>query len=131
MVSLDKADIIIAGGRGMGGIEGLKELEGLGNLFREFFENVEIGASRPAVDLGWVASNRQVGLTGEKVAPALYIAVGISGAIQHLVGIMRAEKIVAINNDSKSNIFTVADFGVVGDYKEILPAFKKKWEEMS
>ncbi len=131
VVALDKAEVIISGGRGIGGIEGFKELEELAKLFRESFEKVEIGCSRPAVDFGWVSSSRQVGLTGEKVSPALYIAVGISGATQHLAGIMRAKKIVAINIDPKSSIFNVADYGVVEDYKEVLPAFKKKWRELS
>ena len=83
------------------------------------------------MDLGWISSNRQVGLTGEKVSPSLYMAVGISGAIQHLVGITRAKRIVAINTDSKSPIFDVADYGVVGDYQEVLPAFMKKWRGLS
>jgi electron transfer flavoprotein alpha subunit len=129
-VELDKADAIIAGGRGIGGNEGFKDLEVLANLFKESFERVEIGTSRPPVDSGWVSSNRQVGLTGEKVSPVLYIAIGISGAIQHLVGITQAKKIVAINTDSESNIFNVADYGVVGDYKAVIPAFKRKWIEL-
>ncbi len=130
-VELDKADVIISGGRGIGGTEGFEKIKELAGLFRESFENVEIGASRPAVDLGWISSNHQVGLTGEKVAPSLYMAVGISGAIQHLVGIAQAKMIVAINTDSKSPIFDVADYGVIGDYKEVLPAFMKKWRELS
>ena len=131
VVALDKAEVIISGGRGIGGIEGFKELDELANLFRESFEKVEVGCSRPAVDFGWIPSGRQIGLTGEKVSPALYIAVGISGATQHLAGIMRAKKIVAINSDPKSSIFNVADYGVVEDYKKVLPAFKKKWRELS
>jgi electron transfer flavoprotein alpha subunit len=130
-VELEKADVIISGGRGIGGIEGFKELEQLADLFKESFDKVEIGASRAAVDLGWVSSNRQVGLTGEKVSPTLYIAVGISGATQHLIGMVQSKKIVAINIDPKSNIFKVAEYGVVGDYKEVLPAFRKKWKELS
>ncbi|MDP7525196.1 MAG: electron transfer flavoprotein subunit alpha/FixB family protein [Dehalococcoidales bacterium] len=130
-VELEKADVIISGGRGIGGTEGFEVIEELAELFRESFENVEVGASRPAVDLGWISSNRQVGLTGEKVSPSLYMAVGISGAIQHLVGITRAKRIVAINTDSKSPIFDVADYGVVGDYQEVLPAFMKKWRGLS
>jgi len=131
IVELDKADVIISGGRGVGGIDGFKEIGKLRDLFKKYFDKVEIGASRPAVDSGWTSSNRQIGLTGEKVAPTLYIAVGISGAIQHLVGISKSKKIVAINSDEKSNIFNVTDYGVVGDYKKVLPAFMKEWEKLS
>jgi len=131
VVALDKAEVIISGGRGVGGIEGFKELEELADLFRESIEKVEVGCSRPPVDFGWLSHSRQIGLTGEKVSPALYIAVGISGAMQHLAGIMRAKKIVAINSDLESSIFKVADYGVVGDYKRVLPSFKKKWRELS
>lgn len=131
VVALDKADVIVSGGRGIGGVEGFTELKELVALLKDTFETVEIGGSRPAVDLGWVSSSRQVGLTGEKVSPSIYIAVGISGATQHLVGMMRAKQIVAINTDAKCGIFKVANLGVVADYKQVLPAFKKKWSELS
>ncbi|MBU4036732.1 MAG: electron transfer flavoprotein subunit alpha/FixB family protein, partial [Proteobacteria bacterium] len=131
-VSLDKAEIIISGGRGIGGSEGFKELEEMAELMRKSSGSVvEIGGSRPAVDLGWLPSSRQVGLTGEKVSPDLYVAIGISGATQHLVGMMRSKKIVAINKDKKASIFNIANYGIVGDYKEIIPAFNKKWRELS
>ncbi|WP_300464165.1 electron transfer flavoprotein subunit alpha/FixB family protein [Desulfobacula sp.] len=127
VVALNKADVIISGGRGIGGIEGFEELATLVPLFKESFANVIIGASRPAIDSGWISSNRQIGLTGEMVAPDFYIAVGISGAIQHIAGMSKSKTVVAINKDEDSNIFNLADYGVVGDYREILPAFKKKW----
>lgn len=130
-VALDSADAIVCGGRGIGSLEGFKELEELAALLKDTFGNVEIGGSRPAIDLGWLSSNRQIGLTGEKVSPVMYIAVGISGATQHLAGMMRSKQIVAINTDAKCSIFKVANLGVVGDYKLVLPAFKKKWKELS
>ena len=130
VVALDKADVIIAGGRGIGSSEGFEALSNLVPLFKESFETVDVGASRPAIDSGWISSNRQIGLTGEKVAPEFYIAVGISGAIQHLAGMSKSKTVIAINNDEESNIFNFADHGVVGDYKDILPAFKKKWSEV-
>jgi len=130
-VELDKADVIIAGGRGIGGLEGLKELEDMADSLKKSFDNVMIGCSRPVVDSGWMPSNRQIGLTGETVSPDLFIAVGISGAIQHLVGMIRSKKIIAINNDPNSNIFWVADYGVVDDFEKVIPAFRKKWEELA
>lgn len=131
-VSLDKADIIISGGRGVGGPEGFKILEEMADLIRQSSGSVvEIAGSRPAVDLGWVSSSRQVGLTGEKVSPELYVAIGISGATQHLVGMMRSKKIVAINKDKKASVFNVANYGIIGDFNEVLPAFNKKWRELS
>ena len=84
-----------------------------------------VGASRPPCDLGWVPANVQVGQTGEKVAPSLYMACGISGAIQHIAGISGAKKIIAVNKDPKANIFRIADYGVVGSCEEVLPAFRK------
>ena len=127
-VRLDKADAIVAGGRGLGGPEGFKDLEGLAELLKKRFERVEIGSSRPPVDTGWIPSPHQVGLTGEKVAPDLYIAIGISGAMQHIAGITGAKKIVAINKSPKAYIFKVADYGIVGEYEKVLPAFKDRLE---
>lgn len=129
-VGLHKADVVIAGGRGIGSVDGFEELENLANLFKKT-NSIGIGCSRPAVDSGWMPSNCQIGLTGEIVSPDLYIAVGISGAIQHLVGMTRSKKIVAVNTDANCNIFNVADYGVVGDYKKVLPALKRKLEELS
>jgi len=129
-IALDKADTIVAGGRGIQGVEGLRQLEEMVRVLKRYFKEVELGASRPLVDIGLVPSQRQVGLTGEKVAPELYIAVGISGALQHLTGMLGAKNIVAINNNPKAPIFEVAHYGVVGDYQEVVPAVIKKLEEM-
>jgi electron transfer flavoprotein alpha subunit len=128
-VKLADADAIVAGGRGVGSAEGFKELEKLKAVLEKSFNKVEIGASRPPVDKGWISPSRQIGLTGEKVSPTLYIAVGISGATQHVVGMDKSKIIVAINNDPNAYIFSIADIGVVGDYREILPHFIKGLEE--
>jgi electron transfer flavoprotein alpha subunit len=90
---------------------------------------VMVGCSRPVVDKCWMSSDHQVGLTGSMIAPDAYVAVGISGAVQHLVGMIRSKKIIAINTDAGCNMFKVADYGVVADYKELLPALIKKLEE--
>jgi electron transfer flavoprotein alpha subunit len=129
-VALDKANVIIAGGRGMGGPEGFEDLENLANSFQQSFDEVMIGCSRPVVDSGWLPSSRQIGLSGAMVQPDLYVAIGISGAVQHLAGMARSRKIVAVNTDANSNIFAVADYGVVDDYKRVIPALKTKWEEL-
>lgn len=130
IVDLDKANVIVAGGRGIGGPEGFKELEDLADSLKKSFDEVMVGCSRPAVDSGWMPSSRQIGLSGAMVQPDLYIAVGISGAIQHLVGMARSRKIVAVNTDANSSIFTVADYGIVEDYKKVVPALKTRWEEL-
>ncbi|MEM2104159.1 MAG: electron transfer flavoprotein subunit alpha/FixB family protein [Candidatus Bathyarchaeia archaeon] len=127
-VRLDAADAIIAGGRGLGEIEGFKELEKLKATLSKILEKVEIGASRPPVDKGWIPSSRQIGITGEKVSPKLYIAVGISGATQHVVGMENSKIVVAINNNPKAPIFSVSDIGVIADYRELLPLFIKELE---
>ncbi len=129
-VKLDNADAIVSGGRGIGEEEGFKDLKELASVLEQSYGKVEIGSSRPPVDSGWVPSSRQIGLTGEKVSPKLYIAVGISGATQHLVGMSNSGKIIAINNDPNATIFEMSDYGVVGDYEEVLPSFKTKLEEI-
>jgi electron transfer flavoprotein alpha subunit len=129
-VKLDKAEAIISGGRGLGDRDGFALLKELAEVLRTFkFRKVEIAGSRPAVDAGWIEKNRQVGLTGVKVSPELYVAVGISGAMQHIAGITKAKKIVAINTDPKAPIFNFADYGVVGDYKKVVPAIIRKLRE--
>ena len=90
-----------------------------------------LGGSRPAVEKGWIHSRFQVGLTGVRVSPKLYIAVGISGSIQHIAGVMGAKTIVAINKDPEANIFKEAHYGVVGDYKQVLPAIQRMPERTS
>ena len=132
-IGLDKADAIVAGGRGLKsdeGTEGLEQLKELIRVLKRRFSKVELGASRPLVDGGLVPSSRQVGLTGEKVAPELYIAVGVSGSLQHLTGMLGSKKIIAINNNSKAPIFEVAHYGIVGNYQDVLPSLIRKLEEL-
>ncbi|MGE3993128.1 electron transfer flavoprotein subunit alpha/FixB family protein [Pseudorhodoplanes sp.] len=114
---LQNADVVVAGGRGLGGPEGFVLL---GELAGEL--NAAVGASRVACDLGWCPHSRQVGLSGKTVAPRLYIAFGISGAPQHVAGCANAKSIVAINTDEKAEIFKLAKFGVVADCAEFIPA---------
>ena len=129
-VSLDKADAVVAGGRGIGNVEDLEHLEKLAESLRKHFDTVEVGASRPLVDAGWLPPLRQIGLTGAKIRPQLYIAIGISGSLQHLAGVSGAKKIVAINSDPEASIFTFADFGVVGKYEDVLPALVAELKEL-
>jgi electron transfer flavoprotein alpha subunit len=124
-VRLEAAEVIISGGRGIGGPEGFKQLEELAKILKG-----AVGASRPPCDNGWVPDIFQVGLTGKIVAPELYIAVAISGASQHLAGCSGCKNIIAINKDPEANIFREARFGVVGDWKKVLPAFTAKVREL-
>jgi len=129
VAELDKASVIIAGGRGIAEKEDFEILKALAGAMSKTHGNVMIGCSRPVVDKCWMSSDHQVGLTGSMIAPDAYIAIGISGAIQHLVGMIRSKKIISINTDPGCNMFKVSDYGVVGDYKEILPTLVKKLEE--
>ena len=124
-ISLEAANVVISGGRGMGGAEGFKQLEELAKMLKG-----AVGASRPPCDNGWVPDVLQVGLTGKIVAPDLYIAVALSGSSQHMAGCSGCKNIVAINKDPEANIFREARFGVVGDWKKVLPAFSAKVKEL-
>ena len=124
-LDLSRAEVIVAAGRGLGGPEHLGLIQELASLF----DRGAVGASRPVVDAGWLPLEHQVGMTGQTVAPKLYLACGISGAIQHTLGMSRAGLIAAINTDPAAAIFNVAHLGVVQDLHQFLPVLIAKLRE--
>ena len=124
-IRLEDASVVVAGGRGIGGPDGFKQLEELAKVLKG-----AVGATRPPCDAGWITDTVQIGLTGKIVSPNVYIAVAISGASQHLAGCSGAKNIIAINRDAEATIFKEARFGVVGDWKKIVPAFQAKIKEL-
>jgi electron transfer flavoprotein alpha subunit len=125
-VKLEEARVVVSGGRGMGSAEGFKQLEEIAKVLKG-----AVGATRPPCDKKWISDTRQIGLTGKVVSPDLYIAVGVSGASQHVSGFSSAKVIAAINKDPEANIFKVAHYGIIADWKAVLPAFTAKLKEVA
>jgi electron transfer flavoprotein alpha subunit len=124
-IKIEDARVVVAGGRGIGSAEGFKQLEELAKLLKG-----AVGASRPPCDNNWIPDTAQVGLTGKIIAPEVYFAIAISGSSQHMSGCSGSKTIIAINKDKEANIFRQARFGVVGDWKKVLPAFTQKVKEL-
>jgi electron transfer flavoprotein alpha subunit len=125
-VRLEDAAVVVSGGRGLGSAEAFDELRTLAKVL-----GAAVGSSRAAVDLGWVPVATQVGLTGKVVTPELYLAIAISGASQHLAGITGARNVVAVNKDKDADIFKVARYGAVADWKAFLPAFTEECRRLT
>ena len=125
-LSIEEAEIVVSGGRGLKKRDNFSLIQ---QLARDL--GAQVGASRDAVDRGWASYPHQVGLSGKTISPRLYVAVGISGAVQHLAGIKTAECIVAINSDERANLLDIADFAIVGDLFAILPEIERRLEQRS
>ncbi|MCX5712653.1 MAG: electron transfer flavoprotein subunit alpha/FixB family protein, partial [Candidatus Omnitrophica bacterium] len=125
LVNIAEADIIVSGGRGMGGAENFKILQDLAHAL-----GAAVGSSRAAVDSGWMPYSHQVGQTGRTVGPKIYFACGISGQIQHIVGMSSSKIIIAINKDPEAPIFKYATYGIVGDVFAIVPELTKRFKEV-
>jgi electron transfer flavoprotein alpha subunit len=123
-VDLSQAPVIIAVGRGIGDADKLPPVEALAAEL-----GADLAASRPVIDNGWLPRDRQIGSSGQTVSPKLYVALGVSGAIQHLVGMKGSKTVVAVNKDANAPIFSVSDYGYVGDLHEFVPAFTKALQE--
>jgi electron transfer flavoprotein alpha subunit len=124
-VKLEEAEVVVSGGRGIGSAQNFTMVRELARVL-----GGAVGATRPVCDEGWTPAALQVGQSGKVVSPKLYIAVGISGAMAHITGCLGSKYIVAINKDKDANIFNVAHFGIVADYKEVLPALTAKIKEL-
>jgi len=114
--SIEEAEVVVAGGAGIGNREDWKLIERLAEVLQG-----TVGGTRPPLDEGWIKEEQMIGQSGKTIRPKLYIGVGISGVIQHVVGIQEAKTIIAINNDPKAAIFQTADLGIVADFRQILP----------
>jgi electron transfer flavoprotein alpha subunit len=124
-VKLEDAEVVVSGGRGMGSAADFAKLRELADVL-----SGAVGATRVACDEGWAPATLQVGQSGKVVSPKVYFAIGLSGAMAHIAGCLGARQIVAINKDKEANIFNVAHFGIVGDWKEVLPALTAKFREL-
>jgi len=124
-IRLEDAEVIVGGGRGMGSTEAFQTLEELAGLMKG-----AVGATRAACDMGWYPIPKQIGLTGKVVSPTLYIAVAISGASQHMAGLSGAKNVVAVNKDPEANIFRYCRYGIVGDWKTVIPPFLNKVRQL-
>jgi electron transfer flavoprotein alpha subunit len=124
-IDVAEANVIVSGGRGVGGPEGFAPIRSLAKTLK-----AAVGASRAAVDAGWIEHGHQVGQTGKTVTPNLYIACGVSGAIQHLAGMKTSQVIVAVNKDPEAPIFKLANYGIVGDLFVVLPLLEKEFKAL-